>query len=170
MVNLSPAPNGYLCKEDPGEPVLNKPRWSVNEIEARIVSELCRGLRVLEIGTGLGVSTKEIARRAKWVYTVDIDPWVKEYVASGLPENVSFFESVEGIQDGFPLDAEFIDGQHSYRQVEQDIRDSRKLIKRDGLFVFHDARMEPVKKAVIDSGLQATFVATALGLAIAWNK
>jgi len=167
-INLIPAPNGFICPDDPGEPGLKIPRWSVNEIEARIVSEFCRGLRVLEIGTGLGISTKEIARRAKWVYTVDIDPWVKENIAPSLPDNVLFYDNIKKI-GAVNFDAAFIDGLHNYSQCTQDIEDARRLVKRDGLFIFHDAKMDPIRGAVHNAGLQATYIATAAGLVIAWN-
>jgi hypothetical protein len=168
MCKLIPAGNGWLCPDDPGEPGRDSPRWSVNADEARLVSVLCRGLTVLEIGTGLGVSTKEIAKRAKLVYTVDIDPWVKKAIAPRLPVNARFFESLEGVPSN--LDIAFIDGLHEYNQCRQDIKDARTLVKKDGLFIFHDMKMEAVFNAVRDSGLAYYLIRTEAGMAIAWNK
>jgi len=168
MFRLEPTYNGYLCPEDPGEPGLNEPRWSVNETEARILSELFRGLNVLEIGTGLGVSTNKIAEKAKHVHTVDIDPWVKKIVTPALAENVTFYESLDNVPVG--LDGAFIDGRHSYDQCTQDIKNCRRIVKLGGLIVFHDAKLEPVFYAVRDSKLKATSIITYAGMAMAWNE
>lgn len=168
MFRLVPTYNGFLCPEDPGEPGRNSQRWSVNETEGRILSELFRCLRVLEIGTGLGVSTNIIARKAEHVYTVDIDPWVKVTVVPTLADNVTFYESLEGVPTN--LDGAFIDGQHSYDHCTQDIKDCRRLVKPGGLIVLHDAKMEPVFYAVRDSGLKATSIITYAGMAMAWNE
>ena len=168
MFRLVPTHNGFLCPEDPGEPGSNDKRWSVNDTEARILSELFKGLDVLEIGTGLGVSTNKIAERARRVHSVDIDPWVKKTVVPTLAKNVIFYESLDKVPSG--LDGAFIDGLHSYEQCSQDIRDCRRLVKPGGLIVFHDAKLEPVFYAVRDSGLKATSIITWAGMAMAWNE
>jgi SAM-dependent methyltransferase len=167
-MKLVPTYNGWLSPDDPGEPGRNAPRWSVNATEARIVSELCRGLDVLEIGTGLGVSTREIAKRAKHVYTVDVDPWVKKTVVPELPKNVTFFDDVLKVPSG--VGAAFIDGFHSYDQCTQDIKDAGKLVKPDGLFIFHDMKIRGVFDAVTRSGLEVIYIETFAGMAMAWNK
>ncbi len=167
-MKLVPAQNGWLCPSDPGEMGRGKPRWSVNAIEARIVSELFRGLDVLEIGTGLGVATKEIAKRARSVYTVDIDEWVKRVVVPELPGNVYFFQDIKDVPKN--LDAVFIDGRHTYKQCKDDIEFSKKIIKKDGLFVFHDAKMQDVLRAIVESNLVATYIDTLAGMAVAWNR
>jgi SAM-dependent methyltransferase len=167
-MNLIPADNGFLCPDDPGEPGLGAKRWSVNPIEARIVSELCRGLDVLEIGTGLGISTKAIAKRARVVYTVDIDPWVKETVVPDLPENVKFFDNIQDIPHD--LDVVFIDGLHSFQQCNKDIRDARKVLKPDGLYIFHDAKMSGVANAIKGSGLTIVPIETSMGMVMAWKE
>jgi predicted O-methyltransferase YrrM len=165
-MQLVPTYNGWLCPDDPGEPGSHQKRWSVNAIEARIVSELFRGLNVLEIGTGLGVSTREIAKRAKMVYTVDIDPWVRKNVV--LPENAKFFSSTNDVPEG--LDAAFIDGLHSYAQCTQDIKDARRIVKDDGLFVFHDAKMKAVEQAIRNSKMEVVWIGTYAGMALGWSK
>lgn len=167
MYKLVPAPNGMMCKEDPGEPNVGKPRWSVNAIEARMVSELCRGLEVLEIGTGLGVSTKEIAKRARFVYTVDVDQWVEKTIAPTLPTNVSFYKDTRYIRVG--LDAAFIDGFHSFEQCKKDIIEARRIVKQDGLFIFHDMKISGVMRAVMNSGLKVVYIETYAGMAVGWN-
>ena len=165
-MKLVPAANGWYCPDDPGEPGLGKQRWSVNLGEARIVSELCRGLDVLEIGTGLGVSTREIARLANVVHTVDVDPWVAENVL--LPDNAVFYTDINEVPEG--LGAAFIDGLHSYTQCKKDIVDARRIVKKGGLLIFHDAMMKWVRKAVIDSNMTDFYlIQTPCGIAMGWN-
>ncbi len=59
------------------------------------IEALVRGLDVLEIGTGLGVSTEWMARTAHSVVTVDIDPWVWKHVFPYLSrEGMMLLESI----------------------------------------------------------------------------
>ena len=164
MMILVPAGNGWMCESDPGEPGLGVKRWSINDTEARLVSELFRGLTVLEIGTGLGVSTRAIAKKANWVHTVDIDPWVAENVV--LPPNVFFYRDIKDVPEG--LDATFIDGYHNRKQCIKDIRDARRIVKPGGLIIFHDALMKPIHQAIIDSKIECTLIHTVCGLAVGW--
>jgi tRNA A58 N-methylase Trm61 len=166
-MKLTPAPNGYLCEDDPGEIGLGGKRWSVNDMEARIVSELFKGDIVLEIGTGLGVSTKAIAEKAKYVWTVDVDKWVEENVAPSLPENVKFCNSIVDVPE--LLDGAFIDSLHTYSQCCVDIIEARKRVKKGGLIVFHDANMEQIRKAIVDSKLECYEIKTVAGIAFGWN-
>jgi hypothetical protein len=166
-MKLIPAPNGYLCEDDPGEIGLGGKRWSVNDMEARIVSELFKGDIVLEIGTGLGVSTRAIAEKASFVHTVDIDKWVKETVVPGLPENVMFYESVALVPH--LLDGAFIDSLHTYAQCCMDIIEARKRVKKGGLIVLHDANMAQIRKAIRDSKLECYEIKTVAGIAFGWN-
>jgi ubiquinone/menaquinone biosynthesis C-methylase UbiE len=168
MLNLVPAPNGYTCPDDPGEPGLGLQRWSISDAEARIVAELLRGYFVLEIGTGLGVSTNKIAEKARWVYTVDIDPWVEKAIAPTLKENVTFFNSTTNVP--CDVDGVFIDGLHTYNQCMEDITNSKRIVKKGGIFVFHDTKMPAIRSALISSGLEWYFIDTPAGLAIGWEK
>lgn len=166
-MKLEPAPNGYLCPDDPGEPGLGKQRWSVNNMEARIVSELFKGDIVLEIGTGLGVSTRAIAEKASFVHTVDVDKWVKENVVPGLPDNVMFYETTDKVPH--LLDGAFIDGLHTYSQCCLDIIEARKRVKKGGLIVLHDANMAQIRKAIVDSKMECYEIKTVAGIAFGWN-
>jgi predicted O-methyltransferase YrrM len=139
----------------------------VNTTEARIVSELFRGLAVLEIGTGLGVSTREIARQAKYVFTVDIDEWVEINVAPDLPENVKFLTDIKEVPGD--LDAAFIDGLHTYEQCTKDIEAVRRLVKSGGMIVFHDLNIAGVNQAIEHSKLKFVQILTYAGMALAWN-
>ena len=159
--------NGWVVKSDPGEPGLGLKRWSVSKYEAKFLSNLFRGLTVLEIGTGLGVATNFIATNAKWVHTVDIDPWVKETIMPILLPNVTFCENIEKVSGKF--DAAFIDGLHTYEQCKEDIEICKKMVKSGGIIVLHDLNMAPVTQAARESGTEFYQIVTGAGLGIGWN-
>jgi len=48
------------------------------------------------------------------------------------------------------FDLVFVDGMHDYEQVKLDIQLSWRLIKDDGLFVFHDHNLSNVYRAIIE--------------------
>jgi predicted O-methyltransferase YrrM len=162
--------NGYQCPTDPGEPRWGTARMSVSDLEARVISELARGKAVLEIGTGLGVSTRKLAETATCVYTVDIDPWVAEAVAPTLPKNVVFLKGINeyGIMTGF--DMAFVDGFHGYEQCMKDIEDVKRLVKSGGLLVFHDYKMPAISRACAVSKLNVVLIETFAGIGLAWNE
>ena len=165
-MRLVKVPNGWLCPDDPGEPQGGK-RWSINSVEARVLSELFRNLRVLEIGTGLGVSTKGIAKTALEVHTVDIDEWVEKTVAPELPENCKFYRDVTRVPR--PLDAAFIDGLHTKEQCSKDIVITRKIVKKGGIIVFHDTHIQDVYDAIAESEMYGVEIKTFAGMAMVWN-
>lgn len=166
-IKLDRAPNGYYCPDDPGEPFGGK-RWSVSDTEARLIADFFRFRSVLEIGTGLGVSTKKIAEVATHVVTIDVDPWVKENVVPGLPTNVSFYSRIE---DMIPkmFDGAFIDGLHVYKQVMEDIVNARKMVKKGGLIILHDYHIDDVYAAIMDCRMNCIEIKTFAGLALYWN-
>jgi hypothetical protein len=159
--------NGYACPSDPGEPGTGKPRLSINNEEGRILQALIRGYEVLEIGTGLGVSTGFLAQAANRVFTVDIDPWVHEYIWPTLPKNVITLKEITGIR--LCVQATFIDGMHEYEAVKRDIEIARLCTRQHGLIIFHDLYIAGVAQALIDSGLPFVHIQTTAGMAVAWN-
>lgn len=167
-VVLVPAPNGFFCQEDPGEPGHGHKRWSINLMEARLLSEMFRGQSVLEIGTGLGVSTDKLASTAKIVHTVDIDEWVETNIVPTLPKNVVFYKDISKVPEG--LDGAFIDGLHTFEQCTRDIKDARRIVKKGGLIVFHDLNIDQVKSAIIASRLECYEIKTISGIAFGWNE
>lgn len=123
----------YIHPDDPGEPSTGHPRLSVTDLEAAILAVLVDGLTVLEIGTGLGVSTRAMASTARVVHTVDIDPWVWENIWPFLPENVVTHRTIDSV----PLvDAAFIDGDHNPAAVVRDLADARSC--SPSLIIAHD--------------------------------
>lgn len=116
MIRLVRHENGnYFCPDDPA----GDGRRSVSDQEAEILASAALGKRVLEIGTGLGVSTRALASTARHVWTVDTSPWICEFVFHDLPENVTP-TMVRDLVRG-PCDLAFIDGEHSAQALAADI-------------------------------------------------
>lgn len=137
----------YFDEDDPGEPSTGIPRLSVTEEEAKILSAIAAHRKVLEIGTGLGVSTRALAKWAKWVVTIDIDPWVHENVFPDLEQhgNVSVADNRDDFPHKHDFDIVFIDGDHNLPQVKEDIRFARSHCH--GIIVCHDAKYSDVSLA-----------------------
>jgi len=161
--------NGYRCATDPGEPGKKEGRLSINDAEGHILEYLVGGRTVLEIGTGLGVSTRYMAKSAKLVITCDIDPWVQENIWPDLQRlpNVTTTKDLNNL--GRQFDVVFIDGCHKYGACMDDITNTRQLLKSDGFYLLHDFYQGDVKKAIIDAKLFWTLIETWAGIAIAWQ-
>ena len=171
QLRLVPAGNGWLSRDDPGEPGLQTPRWSINEIEGQILAELVKGYDVLEIGTGLGISTMFLFSTAKILWTFDIDPWVQDRVFPLLPKAIFTSKVFPDVSPGVrKFDAAFIDGFHEYQSVMEDIAKARKVVKDGGLLLFHDVNILGVKNAILSSGLGLIEIKTAAGMGMAWNN
>lgn len=174
-MTLIPHPlGGYTHPDDPGEPGYGDghgrpPRVSIADDEARVLAELFAGLRVLEIGTGLGIATRAIAGTAAQVVTVDYDPWVIGHVFPALsdPPRVICYGG-EGPMAFARVDAAFIDGYHSASQVRSDCYWAMECGAR--LIVCHDAKDPAVRRGVDwfsrERGLGVEMVDTTYGLAI----
>lgn len=130
--------------DDPGEPSTGKPRLSVTDLEASILSALVHNLTVVEIGTGLGVSTKALARTANRVHTVDIDPWVHSDVWPTLPPNVIRHKDTSKLPA--VVDAMFIDGDHSTAATAADIAEA--MARSMLLILIHDVKYPSVRQAL----------------------
>lgn len=133
----------YLCPDDPGEPgyPIHEKRRSVTDEEGEILAGLASGQHVIEIGTGLAVATRYMARTALMLVTVDVDSWVTD---PGIA-NVMF---VRDVPQGQRFDFAFIDGNHQYAAVMQDIA----RVNADSI-ALHDAYIDGVRRAALDSGL-----------------
>lgn len=171
-LHLVPAGNGMVSKDDPGEPGRGLPRWSINEQEGQILAELVKGYEVFEIGTGLGISTMWLYSTAKIVYTHDIDSWVQLNVFPILPDAIIKLKEFPTITSEHvrKFDCIFIDGFHKYESALTDIERSRPILKKGGLFIFHDFNIPGVKNAIMDSTLKFVEIKTFAGMAIAWNE
>lgn len=114
------------------------------------LAELSKGKDVLEIGSYCGRSTVCIARTAKSVACVDY--W--DGRATPMPQSTygKFLENVGRYnvkhkisefapEDDLPVnrfDLAFIDGDHSEKEVKQDIAKAERALRPNGLLVFHD--------------------------------
>ena len=161
-MNLVKVGSGYRYEGDP-----NKIRWSINDVEMRILSELFVGKTVLEIGTGPGVSTRAIAKVAKFVHTVDVEEWVRDNIVPMLPENTKFYLGIENFDE--KVDVAFIDGDHSFQACLKDIDTCRKYVKEGGMILIHDIFYAEVRDAISFSKLNCYEMKTGIGLGIAWN-
>ncbi len=121
--------------DDPGEVSSGLARISVNYEEGELLAFIATGRTVLEIGTGLGVSTGYLASTAKHLVTLDIDPWVHENVWPTLPSWVITLSSRERLLREF--DMVFIDGDHRPEAVREDMRFAVEVCPR-GVIVVHD--------------------------------
>lgn len=153
--------NGYYAKDDPHQ------RLSVNDLEARLIGSLVNGLFVLEIGTGLGVSTRALAAKAKTVVTVDPDPWVAENIHPALKDlhNVIFMDKMPEVGK---FDAVFVDGAHDYESVANDIEKCKKIASDDCVFIFHDSKYKSIAAAIGNYFTEWIPCHTAAGIGLAW--
>jgi hypothetical protein len=158
-VNLIPHSTGsYVHGDDPGEPTTGEPRLSITEVEGEMLAVLAAGRSVLEFGTGLGVSTRALARTARKVYTVDIDEWVQETIWPTLPDNVSTCDD----RDRLPIvDMVFIDGDHTEEGTAADVAAAMRLASE--LIIMHDTSAPTVRAACDDEWL---FIGTTHGLGV----
>lgn len=159
----------YYDDRDPGEIGMNgAKRGSVTEDEEMILSFVFRGMdRVLEIGTGLGASTRAIAKSVREVVTCDIDPFVVETISKELPPNAVFVTDIAGTG---PFDGAFIDGNHSEQSVYSDTMRVLPLLKPDAPIVFHDIHLPGVIPGINRSGLKVWgFFATKLPMALCFK-
>ena len=156
--------NGSMVEEsDPGEPSTGQPRISITPVEGKLLHFLARDRNVLEIGTGLGVSTTWLAGSATSVLTIDIDPWVQNNVwpKLNLP-CTQFRKSRLHLVPGY--DMVFIDGAHDTNSVEDDLAFAAMMCPR-GVIVAHDWRIPEVRKALEMFG-NWDYVPTAHGVAV----
>ena len=160
-MNLIPHSTGsYVHGDDPGEPTTGEPRLSITEVEGEMLAVLAAGRSVLEFGTGLGVSTRALARTARKVYTVDIDEWVQQTIWPTLPDNVSTCDD----RDRLPIvDMVFIDGDHTEEGTAADVAAAMRLASE--VIVMHDTSAPTVRSACDDEWL---FIGTTHGLGVRW--
>lgn len=113
-----PADKRTLAFVDTELPLVNGHKMLQPKVEARLVQDL--GLKpedkVLEIGTGSGHVTALLAGLSRHVYSVDIDPAMKEMAAQNLKKagvtNVTLVEGngIEGYAAQAPFDAILVGG------------------------------------------------------------
>jgi SAM-dependent methyltransferase len=124
-------------------------------VEGEQLFNIAKGKRVLEIGSFKGRSTICLAQSALEVVSVDPHDGqstltVKVDTYSDCIRNVDRYEldnvefvrgTIEDVTDG-NFDLIFIDGDHRYDAVTNDIQHALRLLAPDGLIAFHDYRSE----------------------------
>ena len=147
----------FYSPADPGEMGTKIRRLSVTSLETEILAEVARGHRVLEIGTGLGVSTVALAKDAEYVWTIDPDPWVQENVWPDLTDTgkVTTAHQVPDVElQSLWFTLAFVDGDHGYDSVLADLEAVKRLILPMCPVLMHDYKYTGVVTAAKDSGFQ----------------
>lgn len=170
-MNLEKLENGsYRADGDPGEPGYLTPRVSITDEEGEILAGLVAGLAVLEIGTGLGVSTRWLAETAAAVLTVDVDPWVHAHVwpLLGVGVETARPDQLAERLAGAKVQAAFIDGHHTTDAVVADIGLVLPHMAKGGIWIFHDTHSKQVLRAIEGVGMKLRRTwPTAHGLGVA---
>ncbi len=171
-MTLLPHPRGgFYDPDDPGElqHAGKPPRISVTTEEAALLRDAAAGKRVLEIGTGVGVSTRAMAETAVSVVTLDAEAWVEFHVWPTLPANVQpTLDRAVAFAQG-PFDLIFIDGHHGKADI--DLHDTRPLLAEGGVIYVHDAEAAAVPDGIRAAGAIVEPLHTHFGLAkvIGWR-
>lgn len=134
-MDLALDPTGsYTAPDDPGEPSNGHRRLSVTDHEGLLLAELARDRNVLEIGTGLGVSTRYLNRTARVLVTLDIDPWVQREIWPNLGSTI--VKHTERLPGQYTM--VFIDGSHREEDFLNDLEYARSVCPT-GIIVAHDS-------------------------------
>lgn len=135
----------YFSPIDPGEKTAGDvPRRSVTDEEAGLLREIADGRLVIEIGTGLGISTRAMAETAVTVWTIDPDPWVQDNIWPDLPGNVCRMRKIPEPFRSMVFDMAFVDGEHSESAFRGDIAALRPLMRSGSEILVHDSNLPGV--------------------------
>jgi hypothetical protein len=165
---------GYFSPDDPNDighwdAVEGEARGSISDREGEILAALAYRRTVIEIGTGLGVSTGYLASSARRVDTIDPSRWVAERIFPHLRllGNV-VCHSTLGAEIPKPVDLVFIDAVHLAENVAADLGQALALVKPEGLIVMHDWNIDNVKMGC--AGFGGYEVKTEYGLGLILPK
>ncbi len=121
--------------------------------EAAILARLATGKVVLEIGTGLGVSSRAIASTARRLDTVDNDEWVHRVVWPGLAK-LPNVRPMKAIPDGETYQLIFVDGNHHVDSVRADMLAVSEVRAPGCLIVMHDWSLSGVRDGAHATGFR----------------
>ncbi|HMO77684.1 MAG TPA: class I SAM-dependent methyltransferase [Candidatus Paceibacterota bacterium] len=143
-------------------------RWTT-EIEKDLLQKYARHAKVgiVEIGILDGKTTKELALVAN-VPIYGIDPLIPDSMNKKLMgteekirKNLEFYPNFNFVKDfsfnvsgnwTAPFDFIFIDGDHTYKAVQQDFEEWFPLLSKNGYVAFHDSAPISVDGKVIFDG------------------
>ena len=155
----------YRHPRDPGEPTTGTRRLSVTDEEGAILRALAARKRVIEVGTGLGVSARYMAETAKYVLTVDVDEWAREQFNHDCPVGAMCVDAIPDASEEFDL--AFIDGSHLREHVTRDIKAVLPLLRKPGgILVLHDIKYKHVEAGALDAGITYRMLKTEHGLGL----
>lgn len=126
----------------------------------RLAMTLPEGSRALEVGSHLGASAlvlgAAVSRKNGLLYCVDT--WMNDAMPDGRSDTFATFEkniaglercievirkdssSLEESDLSLPLDFAFVDGDHRYEMVREDIAFLSRCLRQGGLLALHDTR------------------------------
>lgn len=157
----------FLCERDPGE--INMPpgykRTSIAEDEYAILQIFAADKTVLEIGTGLGISSRALSS-AKKLTTVDIDPWVWEAIH---PELAAMgITCLRELPEGGFADLVFIDAHHTYDAFKKDLEAAREFLNMGGVILAHDMHLAGMQEAARSVGFVPYILPTTGHIGLMW--
>jgi predicted O-methyltransferase YrrM len=114
---------------------------------------------IVEIGSFQGISSQSIALHCSKLYCVDPWAWEAAKQAENIFDNMlKDYPNIHKIKltstqaselfTDESIDLVYIDGDHSYNAVMEDIRIWSKKVKKNGYIAGHDTYIEDVRKAV----------------------
>lgn len=146
------------------------PEWISTKFLVPYIKRLGKEINVLEIGTGKGESAYyllEICPNIKNLLTIDpykeyqdwngvIDQATLDIHKKVAYENLSEFEGRAWIEETFnilvkedsPYDVLFIDGDHAFDAVLNDLNQTYQFVKVGGIVAVHDTNLRTVLDAV----------------------
>lgn len=158
-INLEVGSDGtWHHTEDPGEPVApdmtrkDQKRTSVHPEELRLLQGLAACKRVLEIGTGVGVSARGFAQVSPEVVSLDPDPWVHEKIWPLLRDcpTLHCYDDRAKVPSDFYADFIFIDGLHTADAVKNDLEYACTKLSPEGMIVLHDTNNADVMAGAME--------------------
>jgi len=154
--------------DDPGENGTTVPRVGIAADEDEILSALANDRIVLELGTGLGFSTRALLRGGPAaVVSVDPDPWVQREIWPTLSHvRLTCASWVPG--GLYAFDLVFIDGEHTADAVERDTAIALRYHPK--FIVYHDwladPRVQEGARKALPSNAVISVIPTTYGLGL----
>ena len=150
--------------QDPRDVIKNDAHKDI-DMHSEWMSSVAKGI-ILEIGVRTGISTASfligIEERCGHLYSIDTNPLCSQ-VFEGRPSWTFICgdsQKPETIITQIPsrLDILFIDGDHSYEGVKNDLSNYAPLVKSGGRIILHDvvSGYDPGVRKALDEFIEAT--------------